>query len=187
HPRLPAQVEELEDVVDAELAERAFDGHRSGRVRGEDVLQIERRAGVSARRLGERPGGVGPRHLLPRLHGLAVAMQARQRDAELYAASAPALSPTLTAISPCSLWRSARPGARVWACCSAVSAPAASPPAARPFAAATSASTLSGVSSSSSSARARASSARGPPRANSALTSPSRASARPGSRLRASR
>src|SRR2546422_690813 len=69
--------------VYAELAEGAFDGHRSGRVRGEDVLQIERRAGVGARRLGERPGGVGPRHLLPRLHGLAVAMQARQRDAEL--------------------------------------------------------------------------------------------------------
>src|SRR5438093_8558186 len=37
---------------------------------------------------------------------------------------------------------------------------------------------LSGVSSSSSSARARASWVRGPPRANSALTSPSRASAR---------
>src|SRR3989442_5188091 len=32
---------------------------------------------------------------------------------------------TLFRSSPCSLWRSARPGARVCACCSAVSAPAA--------------------------------------------------------------
>src|SRR3989449_6496623 len=55
----------------------------SGRVRGEDVLQVDRGAGVRACGLRERPAGVDPRHLLPRLHGLAVAMQARQRDAEL--------------------------------------------------------------------------------------------------------
>src|SRR2546422_2273219 len=55
----------------------------SGRVRGEDVLQVERGAGVRACGLRERPAGVDPRHLLPRLHGLAVAMHARQGDAEL--------------------------------------------------------------------------------------------------------
>src|SRR6184192_999528 len=83
HARLPAQIEELEDVVDAELAERTFDWHGSGRVRGEDVLQVERGAGVRARGLRERPAGVDPRHLLPGLHRLAVTMQTRQGDAEL--------------------------------------------------------------------------------------------------------
>ena len=44
--RLPAQVEQLEDVVDSEFAQRAFDRHRSGGVGREDVLQVERGARV---------------------------------------------------------------------------------------------------------------------------------------------
>ena len=55
HSRLSAQVEQLKDVVDAQLLERPFDRHGSGRVRVEDVLQVERRAGVDARALRERP------------------------------------------------------------------------------------------------------------------------------------
>src|SRR5213593_5234910 len=52
-------------------------------VRGEDVLQVERGAGMRARGLRERSAGVDPRDLLPRLHRLAVAVQPREGDAEL--------------------------------------------------------------------------------------------------------
>src|SRR5256885_11605433 len=50
HARLAAQVEQLEDVVDAELAKRSLDRHGLGRVRREDVLQVERGARVQDRK-----------------------------------------------------------------------------------------------------------------------------------------
>src|SRR5438309_11630492 len=53
------------------------------RVRGEEVLQVERRAGVHPRALRERPARVEPRDSLPRLDRLRVAVQPRQRDAQL--------------------------------------------------------------------------------------------------------
>src|SRR5207249_2483347 len=158
-----------------------------------------------------------PRDLLPHLHRLAVAVQPRQHDALLeqrlhlvgvefqrppercerllvallVEQGTPQQQERLQVVGV--LLEHSRqpnhggPGARVCACCSAVSAPAASPAAARPFATATSASTSSGVSVSRCSASPRASSARAPPSANNAFTSPSRASARWGSSARASR
>ena len=81
HPRLAAQVEQLEDVVDAELAKRSLDRHGLRRVRREDVLQVERGARVHACTLRERPARVEPRDLFPRLHGLAVAVQPGQHHA----------------------------------------------------------------------------------------------------------
>src|SRR2546430_4834130 len=41
YARLAAQVEQLEDVVDAELAKRSLDRHGLGRVRREDVPRSE--------------------------------------------------------------------------------------------------------------------------------------------------
>src|SRR5256885_9876266 len=81
HARLAAQVEQLEDVVDAELAERSLDRHGLRRVRREDVLQVERGARMHTGALRERPARVEPRDLFPRLHGLAVTMQPGQHHA----------------------------------------------------------------------------------------------------------
>ena len=81
HPALPAQVEQLEDVLDVEILEGALERHRSPRRGCEDVLEIARRAGAAPGLRGVRSGGIELHDPLPRLHRLIEPALPRQRGA----------------------------------------------------------------------------------------------------------
>ena len=81
--RLPAQVEQLEDVVDAELAERSLDRHLDARGggRGEDRVEVHRRARFAARAARELAGRIEVDHLAPALDRVAESLLIGEQDA----------------------------------------------------------------------------------------------------------
>ena len=70
HPGLPAQVEQLEDVLDVQVLERSLERHGLARRGREDVLQVARGARARSGLRGVRARRVELHHPLPRLHGL---------------------------------------------------------------------------------------------------------------------
>src|SRR3954449_3863260 len=75
HPQdaaLPAQLEQLEDVLDVQLLERTLERHRSPRRGSEDVLEIPGRAGAAPSLGGVRATGIELHHPLPRRDGAIV-------------------------------------------------------------------------------------------------------------------
>ena len=82
-PGLPAQVQQLEDVVDAELAERAFDRHgqRPPIRLPNTVSRSSARAHLAARAARVLAGGLELDHALPAVDRLAVPLLAGEQHA----------------------------------------------------------------------------------------------------------